>query len=370
MATKDYYKLLGIEKGATKEQIKKAYKKKALKFHPDRAPEDKKKEYEEKFKEINEAASVLGDDKKRSQYDQFGTTNFNAGSGHPGFDQSDFMSQFRSGNFGDFGDIFDSLFGGGGRGRGTRPQRGDNLLYETQITLKEAAKGVEQTITLNKLESCSDCSGKGAKTFDQCTTCSGQGTFKQTQRTPFGIFQQTRPCHTCSGQGEVARDTCGTCHGEGAVRKRKKIDVTIPAGIENGMRLRLRGEGEIGVNRGPSGDLFVEVHVQAHKFFEREGNNLNITVPISFTQATLGDEIEVPTIDGKVDLRIPPGTDSETIFRMKGSGMPSIHGRGKGDQMVKVQIQVPKKLKKKQKELLKNLGEDKPSVGFLKKIFG
>ena len=296
MAEKDYYKLLGVAKGATKEEIKKAYKKLALKFHPDRAEESKKKEYEEKFKEINEAASVLGDDTKRAQYDQFGAAGVGNGR-HQGFDNSDFMSQFRSGNFGDFGDIFDSIFGGGGRGRGTRPQRGSDLLYETQITLEEAAKGIAQTITLNKLEHCGECSGKGATQFDQCTHCGGSGQFKQTQRTPFGVFQQTRPCHQCDGKGEVGRNPCDTCIGEGVVRKRKKIDVTIPAGIENGMRLRLSGEGEIGANRGPSGNLFVEVEVKTHKYFERIENDLHITIPISFTQATLGDEIEVPTID-------------------------------------------------------------------------
>lgn len=369
MAEKDYYKLLGVGKGATKEEIKKAYKKLALKFHPDRAAEEKKKEYEEKFKEINEAASVLGDDKKRQQYDQFGAAGVGNG-GHRGFDNSDFMSQFRSGNFGDFGDIFDSLFGGGGRGRGTRPQRGSDLLYETEITLLEATNGIKKTITLNKLEHCEACSGRGATEFDQCTTCSGSGHFKQTQRTPFGIFQQTRPCHQCGGKGEVGRSKCEKCSGDGAVRKRKKIDVTIPAGIENGMRLRLRSEGEIGANRGPSGDLFVEVNVTSHKYFQRQGNNLHITVPISFTQATLGDEIEVPTIGGKADLKIPSGTDSETVFRMKGLGMPSVHDKSKGDQMVKVQIEVPKKLKKNQKELLKNLAEEKPQKSFLKRIFG
>jgi molecular chaperone DnaJ len=374
MADKDYYKLLGVEKSATKQEIKKAYKKLAMKFHPDRAPEGKKDEHEEKFKEINEAASVLGDEKKRAQYDQFGSTSFGGqggrGGGYSGFDYSDVMSQFRSGTFGNFDDIFEQLFGGGGSRRSVRRERGSNLLYETEITLKESFEGSLQSISLNKLETCVSCKGRGAKEFDQCTTCSGSGRIRQTQRTPFGLFQQTRPCHACHGRGESPRDKCKDCSGEGAIRKRKKIEVTIPAGIENGMQLRIRGEGEIGRNNGPPGDLFVQVHVKSHEFFKRRGNDLYLTVPISFTQAVLGDKIDVPTINGKAELKIPAGTDSETIFRMKEFGMPSVHDSSKGDQMIKVRIDVPKKLKKKQKSLLKELKEDKPSKSFLKRVFG
>jgi molecular chaperone DnaJ len=369
---KDYYKTLGVEKGATKEEIKKAFKKKALKFHPDRAPQEKKKEYEEKFKEFNEAVSVLGDEKKRQQYDQFGADAFQGGGaggqGFQGFDFSDIMSQFRSGSHGDFEDVFDSLFGG--RGRGSRARRGNDLIYETEIELQEAAKGVKQEVQLNKLEHCEKCQGKGATKFEKCHHCNGSGHVRKTQRTPFGLFQQTGPCPYCHSKGELPQDSCGECSGEGVVRKKKKIEIKIPSGVEDGMRLRLAGEGEVGGNGGPSGDLYVMIHVKEHPFFEREGNNLNLTVPISYTQAVMGDEIEVPTIDGKASLKIPAGTDSETIFRMRGKGMSEVHGSSKGDQMVKVKIEVPKKVNKAQKDLLKKMKEDKPIKNFFKKVFG
>ncbi len=369
--TKDYYELLGVEKTATKEQIKKAYKKLAMKYHPDRAPADKAKEYEEKFKEINEAAAVLGDEKKRQQYDQFGSAAFQGGgAGFQGFDFSDIMSHFRSGAFGGAEDIFDQLFGGGGSRKGTRARRGDHLLTEVEITLEDVAEGTTRPINLNKLEHCATCSGKGALKFDSCQHCNGSGYMKKTQRTPFGLFQQTGPCPYCHGRGELPQDSCDDCSGEGLVRKKKDIEVTIPAGIENGMRLRVTGEGQVGENGGPPGDLFVEVHVAPHKFFNRQGNDLHITIPISFSQAVLGDEIDVPTISGDASLKIPAGSASETVFRMKGKGVPSVHGHNHGDQMVKVQITVPKKVTKKQKDLIKQLKEEKPIKSFLKKIFG
>ncbi len=369
--TKDYYELLGVSRGATKEEIKKAYKKLAMKFHPDRAPEDKKQEYEEKFKEISEAAAILGDDKKRQQYDQFGSAAFQGGgAGHAGFDFSDIMSQFRSGSFGDFEDIFDSLFGGSSSGRRrSRAHRGSDLLYEISLTLEEVDDGIKKNLTLNKLESCGSCSGKGAHKFSTCHHCQGSGYVKKTQRTPFGLFQQTGPCPYCHSKGELPQDSCKECHSEGLQRRKKTIEVQIPAGVEEGMRLRVRGEGEIGTNGGNPGDLFVEIHVQEHKYFKRKEADLHITVPISFSQAVLGDEIEVPTINSKAKLKIPAGTNSETIFRMAGKGLPSLH-HSKGDQMVKVKIAVPKKLGKKQKELIVKLDEEKPSKSFLKKIFG
>ncbi len=373
--SKDYYKTLGVEKSATKEQIKKAYKKLVMKYHPDRAPEEKKKDFEEKFKEINEAASVLGDEKKRAQYDQFGSAAFSGGAGgagFQGFDFSDIMSQFNFGNFGGGGeDIFDQLFGGGGRSRrGARLRRGANLLSEVDLTLEEVANGVKKEIKVNKLEHCGDCKGKGGKDFQSCSHCSGSGYVKRTQRTPFGIFQQTGPCPYCHAKGEVANTSCKTCHGEGLERKKKTIEVAIPAGVESGMRLRLSGEGAAGPDGGPYGDLFVEVHVREHEHFTRNEADLHITVPISFTQAVLGDSIEVPTIHGKAKLKIPKGTDSETIFRMRGQGLPKLRASSKGDQMVKVRIQVPKKTTKKQKELLEKLKEEKPSKSFLKRVFG
>ncbi len=361
----DYYKLLGVEKGSTKEQIKKAYKKLAMKYHPDRAPEEKKKEYEEKFKEISSAASVLTDEKKRAQYDQFGDSAFQGGSGHSGFDYSDIFNQS-----GGFGDIFDQLFGGSGGGRRqSRARRGNDLGYELTITLEDVAKGLKQSLNLNKLEHCDECSGKGAHSFESCQHCKGSGQIKRTQRTPFGVFQQNTVCPYCRGRGEQPKEECKTCEGLGSVKKKKELEVSIPAGIEDGMRLRVRGEGEVGAMGGPSGDLYVIVHVKSHNYFEREENDLHLTVPISFTQAALGDDIEVPLIDGKATLTIPSGTQTETILRMRGKGLPSLNG-GNGDQMVKVHVEIPKKLSKKQKELIEQLGEKKPSKSFFDKIFG
>jgi len=368
MADKDYYELLGVSKNSTKEDIKKAYKKLALKYHPDRAPEDKKQEYEEKFKEISAAAAVLGDEKKRRQYDQFGSSSFEGG--QQGFDFSDVMSQFRSGSFGDFGDIFDQIFGGGGsRGR-SRARRGSDLLYEVALTLEEAAEGVEKTISLNKLEHCKTCHGKGATSFENCHHCHGSGYIKQTQRTAFGLFQQTGPCPYCHGKGELPRDSCSECAGEGFIRIKKELEVSIPAGVDNNMRLRVSGEGEIGENSGPAGDLYVQVHVSEHKYFKRSEDDLHITIPISFSQAVLGDEIDVPTIDGTATFKIPAGTSSETTFRMKGKGIRHLHSSGKGDQLVKVKIAVPEKITKKQKDLILQLKEEKPIKNFLQKIFG
>ncbi len=375
MADKDYYKTLGVEKGVTRDEVKKAYKKLAMKYHPDRASEDKKKEYEEKFKEINEAASILADDKKRQQYDQFGSSAFSQGGtsagGYQSYDYSDIMSQFRSGTFGDFDDLFEHILSGnrGGR-RGVRQRRGADLGYETEITLEEVYSGAKKSISLNKLERCPDCEGKGAHEFERCHHCNGSGYIKRTQRTPFGLFQQTGPCPACQGQGASPSDRCSKCGGEGVIRRRKEIEVSIPAGVEEGMRLRVRGEGEVGENGGPSGDLYVIIHVKEHKVFVRKEHDLHLTVPISFTQAVLGDEIEVPTIDGKAKLKIPAGTASETIFRMNNKGLPVLDTHESGDEMVKVRIEVPKKLNKKQVELIKQLDEEKPNVSFLKKIFG
>src|SRR3989344_278625 len=377
MANKDYYQILGVQKSAAKEEIKKAFKRLAMQYHPDRASGDKKKEHEEKFKEINEAVSILGDDKKRQQYDQFGSAAFSGGAGgsagagfQQGFDYSDIMSQFRSGMFGDFDDIFDHLFGGSGCGGRQRARRGADLLYETEITLEEAYSGAPKTVSLNKLERCQECQGKGAHQFEQCHHCHGSGYMKRTQRTPFGLFQQTGPCPYCHGKGELPQDSCDDCAGEGLVRKKKNLEVSIPAGVEEGMRLRLQGEGQVGENNGPPGDLYVIIHLQEHKVFQRKGDDLHLTIPISFTQAVLGDDIDVPTIDGKAKLTIPAGTQSETVLRMRGKGLSSVKSETKGDQMVKVRITIPKKLTKKQVELVKQLQEEKPITSFIKKIFG
>ncbi|MBI2667052.1 molecular chaperone DnaJ [Candidatus Woesearchaeota archaeon] len=372
MAEKDYYKTLGVQKNATKEEIKKAYKKLALQYHPDRAQEEKKKEYEEKFKEINEAAAVLSDDKKRQQYDQYGSSAFQQGGagGFEGFDFSDVMSQFRSGSFGNFDDVFEQLFSGGGGRRSGKARRGSDLLYETEISLEEAYLGTKKTLHINKLEQCADCKGRGAHTFEHCSHCHGSGYVKHTQRTPFGIFQQTGPCGSCGGKGELPQNSCTTCDGEGVVRKKKEIEVKIPAGVQQDMRLRIIHEGEVGAQGGPSGDLYVQIALKKHEVFRREDDDVHLTVPISFTQAVLGDEIDVPTLDGKASMKIPAGTSSETIFRMREKGFPDVHGGERGDQLVTVRIEVPKKLSKKQLELLKQIDEEKPSKGFLKKVFG
>ncbi len=356
--SKDYYQTLGVDKKTSREEIKKAYKKLAMKYHPDRAPEDKKSEYEEKFKEISEAASVLGDDKKRQQYDQHGTASFNGGAGFQGFDFSDI---FRGGNF---DDLFEQLFGGTGR---KTHRRGSDLLAEVEITLEDVAVGTTHDLPLNKLEHCPECKGRGAHSFENCHHCHGSGFLKRTQRTPFGLFQQSGPCPYCQGKGELPQDSCSNCGGEGLVRRRKNITVKIPAGIEDGMRLRISGEGEVGDQ---PGDLYVQVHVLQHKVFRRDGNDIHLTVPISFTQAVLGDEIDIPTIKGKATLTIPPGTSSETTLRMRGQGLPRIRGEGRGDQLVAIRIEVPTKLSKKQRDLIMQMKEEKPSIGFFKKLFG
>lgn len=363
--SKNYYETLGVNKNATKEEIKKAYKKLALKYHPDRAPKDKKNEYEEKFKEINEAVSILGDEKKRSQYDQFGTTANQQGgsSGFQGFDFSDIFG----GGFGGFEDLFEHLTGGR-RTRSSRARRGSDIAVEISVNLEEVELGTKKIITLNKLEKCKDCQGRGAHAFETCSYCGGSGVVTQTQRTPFGMFQQRGMCPACRGEGQTPKDKCSTCSGEGLIRRKRDLEINIPAGVEEGMRLRIAGEGQVGEKGGPAGDLFAIIHVKEHKVFVRDGNDIKLTIPISFTQATLGDEIEIPTITGKATLKIPAGTDSETVLKMRGKGLPSVHRNLKGDQLVKVKIQVPKKLSKNQKDLLKKFNEKKP--GFFEKIFG
>jgi len=368
--SKDYYKILGVDKGASKEEIKKSYKKLAKKYHPDINKEDGA---EKKFKEINEAVSVLADDNKRQQYDQFGTTDFGAGGNGGGFGGagfSDFMRGFDFGSF-DFDNIFDMFFGGGRRRR-SRASRGADLQYDLEIGLKEAAFGVEKEIPLNKLEKCKECNGTGGE-LESCPECGGHGFVRKTARTPFGMFQTQAACPKCRGRGSIVKKQCPSCKGEGRIRVRKTIKVNIPPGVDDGTRLRVHGEGVAGENGGGSGDLYVMIHVRPNKIFKRDGDDLYVNVPISFSQAALGDEIEVPTIDGKARLKIPSGTQSHTLFRMKGKGMPNLEGYGNGDEMVRVEVVVPEKLGKKQKELIRELGKldkEKPSRSFLKTILG
>ncbi|MFT4325911.1 MAG: molecular chaperone DnaJ [Candidatus Woesearchaeota archaeon] len=366
--SKDYYEILGVSKSASKEEIKKAYKKLAKQYHPDLNKDNP--QAEAKFKEASEAFSVLNDDQKRSNYDQFGTAGaqggFGGGSGFGGFEGFDFGGE-------GFSDIFDSFFGGGSRRRRNAAQRGSDLLYRITITLDKAFNGATETIAVPKYETCKDCNGTGAENADDvdtCPVCNGTGTVTRQQRTPFGVFQSSSTCHNCHGTGKVIKNFCSSCKGEGKVKVTKKIDVTIPAGIDTGNRLRVRGEGEAGSRGGPSGDLYIEVTVKEHDLFERQGDDLYATVPISFRQAVLGDAIKVPTMSGGASLKIPAGTESGTLFRMKGKGMPSMHG-GSGDQYTKVHIETPTKISKKQKELLEAFDDatkEKPYDSFVKKV--
>ena len=362
---KDYYDLLGVDRNASKEEIKKAYKRLAKKHHPDI---NKESGSAEKFKEINEAASVLGDENKRKQYDQFGTTANSFGQGGAsGFDFSNF-SNFGSFSEGfDFGEIFDTLFSGsgfssfGGRSRRRGPQRGSDLRYDLDIMLHDAAFGAEKTITIPRLEMCQSCDGSGAKSsnaIERCSKCEGTGTFRETRQTPFGLFQTTTVCPECHGKGEMITEKCPECYGHGRVEKTRKIKMDIPAGVEDGTRLRVAGEGEAGEQGASQGDLYVVVNIEPHNFFERQGQDIYCEVPISFVTAALGGEIELPTLKGRATLKIPPATQTNTVFRMKGKGLPALHGYGTGNQNVRVITQTPTKLTRKQQDLLRQLGKE------------
>lgn len=366
MAEKDYYKVLGVDKNASKEDIKKAYKKLAKKYHPDISKEE---DAQEKFKEINEAAAVLGDDKKREQYDRFGTS-ANGFSDFSGSDFSNFGFDFGGSDFGfDFEDIFDRFFGGGRRSRG--PRRGRDLLYEMDITLEDAFYGATRDIEIPRTETCPDCKGSGAESesdIETCEECNGTGTIKQARRTPFGMFQTQSACPKCKGQGRRIKKECYTCDGTGLVRKRRKIQVTIPKGAEDGMRLRITGEGEAGEKGAQPGDLYIVMREKEHDLFERRGNDIHIDVPISFVQAAMGAQVDVPTLKSKAKLTVPAGTQPDTILRMKDKGIPGING-GTGDQLVKIIVEVPEKLTKKQKELLKEFDKESKKKGFFSKVF-
>jgi len=360
--SKDYYETLGVEKGSSKEQVRKAYKKLAKKYHPDRFQDTaEKKEAEEKFKEINEAAAVLGDDAKRTQYDQFGK----AGPQGAGFDFRDFGGFNNFGADFDFGDIFDMFFGGGtgfGGRRSRRSGRGSDLRFDLELELEEVAKEIQKTIIIPRLEKCDDCNGQGAKSASDiitCGQCQGSGRVTRARRTPFGMFQTTSSCDSCYGEGKVIKNPCNRCKGKGRLEKDAKIKVKIPAGVETGTRLRITGEGEAGVKSAPSGDLYVVIHVKPHKYFLRDGDDLYLDVPISFSQAALGDNVEIPILEGKTKLKIPSGTQTDTIFRIKGKGIPHVNGYGIGDQKVRVIVEVPRKLSKKQKELLEKFADER-----------
>lgn len=347
---KDYYKILGVEKGASKEEVKKAYKTLAKKYHPDL---NKEAGAAEKFKEINEAAAVLGDDKKRAQYEQYGTADFGQGQGFSGYDFSEFATGF------DFDDIFESFFGGGRRRRGTR--RGEDVEYEMEISLEEAATGIKKQIHIPLLEICGKCNGTGArseKDIKTCTVCHGAGSVTKTQRTPFGLFQSTALCQRCSGEGKEIEELCKVCNGQGKVQEEKKLTVEIPAGVDSGSRLRIAGAGQPGDKGAAAGDLYIYIIIAKHDIFEREEQDISMEQQVSFRDCCLGAEIEVPTLKGKATIKIPAGTKVNTIFRLKGKGIPSLRGFHTGDQLVKVIIDVPSKLSKQQKELLEEFEKE------------
>lgn len=353
MSKRDYYEVLGINKGASEQEIKRAYRKLAMKYHPDKNQGNK--EAEEKFKEINEAYEVLSSPEKRQRYDQFGHAgvNGNGGGGFEGF------SGFGGGFEDIFGDIFD-MFGGGGfsssRRRKSGPQKGADLQYETTITFEEAAFGVEKEVEFYRNDNCNTCNGTGAKPGTSTTTCkkcNGTGEIRYAQRTPLGQIVNVRPCDECGGEGKKIETPCTTCKGKGKVRKLRKLKVKIPAGVDTGSVISIRGEGEPGIKGGPPGDFYVVINVKPHKIFTRDGYDVICEMPITFVQAALGDELEVPTLEGKVKYKMPEGTQSGTIFRLKGKGIAHPKGYGKGDQYVKVIIEVPTKLSEKQKEMLR-----------------
>ena len=372
MSKQDYYEILGIDKNAIDADIKKAYRKLAKQYHPDLNPGDKTAE--QKFKEVNEAYEILSDKEKRANYDQFG----HAGNNPNGF------GGFQSGGFGGTGgfeDIFDMFFGGGGGFGGSTarkgPRKGSDLRVDIELKFDEAAFGKEKGIEITRMEDCHTCGGTGGKPGTEvktCDKCHGTGQVQYTQNTPLGRFVNVKTCDRCSGEGTIIDTPCNTCHGTGKEQKTKTININIPAGVDNGSVLPLRGEGESGEKGGRSGDLYVYIHVKPHPIFTREGNNIHCEVPITFAQAALGVELSVPTLDAKVKYTIPEGTQTGTIFRLKGKGVPNVRGYGRGDQYVKIKVEVPKRLNKEQKDLLKKFaaisGQEvhEQTKGFFKKV--
>ncbi|MGV3487136.1 MAG: molecular chaperone DnaJ [Tuberibacillus sp.] len=351
MAKRDYYEVLGVDRNASKEDIKKAYRQLARKYHPDVNKDDPNAE--EKFKEVKEAYETLSDPQKKAHYDQFGHTDPNQGFGGAG--------GFQGADFGGFGDIFDMFFGGGSRRRDPNaPRQGADLQYTMSLEFEEAAFGKETDIEIPREETCDTCHGSGAQPGtkpETCSHCGGSGQLNIEQNTPFGRIVNRRVCQYCQGKGKIIKEKCNSCSGTGRIKTNKKIHVKIPAGVDDGQQIRLSGQGEAGVNGGPAGDLYIVFHVKPHKFFERDGDDVFCTVPLNFAQAALGDEIEVPTLYGKVKLKIPAGTQSGTHFRLKSKGIKNVRGYGQGDQHVTVKVVTPKHLSEREKELFRELAE-------------
>jgi molecular chaperone DnaJ len=351
---RDYYEVLGINKGAAPDEIKKAYRNLARKYHPD---VNKEAGSADKFKEINEAYQVISDPQKRSQYDYFGQAGGQPGAGGfgGGFEGFDFG---QAGGFGDLGDLFDTFFGGrqGAARRHGGPERGEDLRLDLRITLAEAAKGADKELEVPHYVACTTCKGSGAKPGTspvKCTTCQGSGQVRKTQRTVLGSFAQIITCPTCGGSGQSIASPCPTCHGNGREKKKHIVKIKVPAGIDSGSRLRVSGAGNAGTHGAPPGDLYVFIEVLPHPLFNRDGANLYYRTEISFIQAILGDEIKVPTLDGEALLKVPAGTQPNTNFKIKEKGVPHLQGKGKGDLYVLVEIKIPTKLSKGQEELLK-----------------
>lgn len=353
---RDLYEVLELGKGASEDDIKKAYRKLAKKYHPDLNPGNA--EAERKMKEVNAAYEILSDKDKKARYDQFGHAgidpSYGAGPGAGGFSGFEDI---------DLGDIFGNIFGGGfgfNQQRRSGPARGENIRASVALSFEEAAFGCEKNVKILRHENCGECGGSGAKkgtSAETCPTCHGTGQVRTQQRTAFGVFASSGPCQTCGGTGKIVKDPCEKCHGTGKVRRERTLKVKIPAGIDDGQTISLRGEGNSGSLGGPSGDLYVSVSVRPHKLFKRDGQDVLLEMPVSFVQATLGASLTVPTIDGKVQYNMPEGTQTGTIFRLKGSGIPNLNGRGRGDQYVKVSIEIPKNLTQEQKDVLRSFDE-------------
>lgn len=354
---RDYYEVLGLKKDATDADIKRAYRKLAAQYHPDVNHDPGA---EEKFKEINEANEVLSDPEKKARYDQFGFAgvdpSYGAGAGGGAYGAGGF-------DFGDLGDIFGSFFGGGfggTRANPNAPQRGESLRTSVTISFEEAAFGCEKEISIERVEQCDTCRGTGCEkgtTAEVCPDCRGTGMVQQRRQTPLGFMSTSAPCGRCGGKGRIIHQPCKACHGSGQLRRRKTLKVTIPAGIDNGQTISLRGQGNAGRNGGPAGDLLIVIAVRPHEIFRREGTSVLCEAPITFTQAVLGAELEIPTIDGKVKYSIPEGTQSGTTFRLKGKGIPGLNGRARGDQYVTVYIETPRNLNREQKEALRKFSD-------------
>jgi len=367
MSKRDYYEVLSVSRTATEQEIKSAYRRLAVKYHPDKNPNDASAE--EKFKEAAEAYSVLSDSQQRQRYDRFG---------HAGVSSSAGAGSWGAPGFGGIEDILGDLFGfgdvfGAGRGgsRRSSAQRGADLRYDLEITLEEAANGMTAQLRIPRLESCDTCKGSGAAAGSQpenCTTCAGTGQVRYQQ----GFFSVARTCHVCRGTGKVIKNPCADCNGTGRIEREKQLEVKVPAGVETGSRLRVSGEGQAGTQGGPSGDLYVVIHVAEHEQFERQGSNLYEAVPITFAQAALGADIMVKTLDGEEKLKVPMGTQTGTVFRLRGKGMPALGGRGRGDLFVSVTLITPTTLTREQRRLLEQLAEventDLESKGLVDKV--